>query len=123
MTNDDVLKQLGLYLTPAGITKLMANADIICGTETPEGSRCGIHNGMCEECVPAWLKEEASADMLQLLDSQKRRRKRMEKRDWRDGKLRDATKSKEEVRQSRQNVRNKKLVDFLQENEAKKDKG
>ena len=70
MTNYDVLKKLGLHLAPAGITKLMANADIICGTETPEGNRCGIHNGMCDECVPAWLKEEASVNMLQLLDKE-----------------------------------------------------
>ena len=67
MTNYDVLKQLGLTLSPAGIAKLMANADIICGTAAPEGHRCHNHNGMCDECVPAWLEEEASASMLQLL--------------------------------------------------------
>lgn len=68
MTNYEVLKKLGLNLSPSGITKLMANADIICGTQASERNRCAIHNGMCEECVPAWLEEDASPSMLQLLN-------------------------------------------------------
>lgn len=67
MTNYDALKQLGLRLSPVGIAKLMANADIICSCVPAEGSRCTLHNGACEECIPAWLEEEASQSMLQLL--------------------------------------------------------
>lgn len=68
MTNYDVLKKLGLKLSPPGIAELMANADIICGHDPAEGNRCTIHNGMCDECVPAWLEEEASPSMLKLLE-------------------------------------------------------
>ena len=68
MTNHEVLKKLELNLSPVGIAKLMANADIICGNVPVEGNRCGRHNGMCDECVPVWLEEEASQSMLQLLD-------------------------------------------------------
>lgn len=71
MTNYEVLKKLGLNLSPAGIATLMANADIICcGRQPAEGNRCGRHNGMCDECVPVWLEEESSPSMLQLLNEQ-----------------------------------------------------
>lgn len=65
MTNYEVLKKLGLNLKPAGIAKLMANADVVC-----HENRCHIHNGMCDECIPAWLEEEASASMLHLLSDE-----------------------------------------------------
>ena len=67
-TNYDVLKQLGLTLQPSELVTLFSGADIICYGPQPEEGRCHRHDGLCEQCVAAWLNEEASEKMLQFLN-------------------------------------------------------